>query len=208
MLPDLQAMQTNGLTIYPTSFANPFRPDGAAVLMPPVSSATFPLATMAQQAGQDINTTLLRSAAPNSNPGATPASPVPLFDDTTFDVFNYSTATSPATYASSTGGTLATQPARNAHFQYQMQQRLGNMVTNRSNVYAIWITAGYFEAIPTPPTAANPDGFQLGPEKGSDTGAFERHRAFYIFDRSVPMGFQRGEDLNVDDGILIERVIE
>jgi hypothetical protein len=126
-----------------------------------------------------------------------------MLDDSTFDVFN-----SAATYASATGTTPSTQPARNAHFQYQMQQRLGNLVTNRSNVYSIWITVGYFEALPTLPSAANPDGYRIGAEKGSDTGGFERHRAFYMFDRSVPMGFQRGEDLNVDNGILIERVIE
>jgi hypothetical protein len=85
---------------------------------------------------------------------------------------------------------------------------MGNLATNRSNVFAVWITVGYFEALPTLPGASSPDGYQLGAEKGSDTGAIERHRAFYMFDRSVPMGFQRGEDLNVADGILVERMIE
>ena len=28
--------------------------------------------------------------------------------------------------------------------------RLENLVTNRSNVYAIWITVGYFEVEPAP----------------------------------------------------------
>jgi hypothetical protein len=75
-------------------------------------------------------------------------------------------------------------------------------------VYAIWITVGYFEAVPVLPSSTNPDGFQIGSERGTETGGFQRHRAFYMFDRSAPMGFQRGEDLNVADGILVERVIE
>ena len=54
----------------------------------------------------------------------------------------------------------------------------------------------------------HPDGFQLGQELGSDTGEIERHRAFYIFDRTIPVGFQRGQDLNVEKAILVKRFIE
>ncbi len=80
-----------------------------------------------------------------------------------------------------------------------------------SNVYAVWITVGYFEVSPAPVAgipAIYPDGYQLGRELGSDTGEIERHRAFYIFDRTLPVGFQRGQDLNVDKAILVERFIE
>ena len=56
--------------------------------------------------------------------------------------------------------------------------------------------------------AGHPDGYQLGSELGSDTGEIERHRAFYIFDRTIPVGFQRGQDLNVEDAILVRRFIE
>ena len=41
-----------------------------------------------------------------------------------------------------------------------------------------------------------------------DTGQIERHRAFYIFDRTIPVGFRRGEDMNVDKAILVNRFIE
>ncbi len=99
---------------------------------------------------------------------------------------------------------------RNPYFRYQGIQRLGNLVTTRSNVYAVWITVGYFEVTPvTPPDISRwPDGYQLGRELGMDTGEIERHRAFYIFDRSIPVGFQRGQDLNVEKAILVDRYIE
>ena len=100
---------------------------------------------------------------------------------------------------------------RNPYFRYQGLQRLGNLVTTRSNVYAVWMTIGYFEVAPVaPPYDVNiyPDGYTLGPELGSDTGDIKRHRAFYIFDRSIPVGFQRGEDLNVERAILLKRFIE
>jgi hypothetical protein len=100
---------------------------------------------------------------------------------------------------------------KNPYFRYQGIERLGNLVTTRSNVYAVWITSGYFE-VTAAPTGYNPaiypDGYQLGRELGSDTGKIERHRAFYIFDRTLPVGFQRGQDLNVRDAILLERFIE
>ena len=41
-----------------------------------------------------------------------------------------------------------------------------------------------------------------------DTGEIVRHRAFYIFDRSIPVAFQRGQDLNVNKAILVDRFIE
>jgi len=98
---------------------------------------------------------------------------------------------------------------RNPYFRYQGIQRLGNLVTHRSNVYAMWITVGYFEVEPAPATnAIYPDGYRLGQEIGIDTGDVKRHRAFYLIDRSIPVGFQRGEDLNAEKAILLRRFIE
>ena len=101
-------------------------------------------------------------------------------------------------------------PDRNPYFRYQALARLGNLVTTRSNVYAIWITVGYFQVSPNPNGAdtAHPDGYQLGQELGSDTGEIERHRAFYIYDRTIPVGFVRGQDTNVEHGLLLRRYIE
>ncbi len=97
---------------------------------------------------------------------------------------------------------------RNPAFRYQALQKLGNVVSNHSNVFAIWITVGYFEVLPNPPggptanggtsvngvDAGHPDGYQLGAELGSESGDIVRHRGFYIFDRSIPVGFIRGQE--------------
>ena len=100
--------------------------------------------------------------------------------------------------------------SRNSYFRYQSLQRLGNLVTTRSNVFSVWITVGYFEVTPVPggPTPVYPDGYQLSQELGSDTGEIERHRAFYMIDRSLPVAFQPGQNNNVDRAILVKRFIE
>jgi hypothetical protein len=97
---------------------------------------------------------------------------------------------------------------RNAFFRYQELTRLANCVTTRSNVFAVWLTVGYFEVTPASVDAGHPDGWTLGQELGSDTGKIERHRAFYIFDRSIPVGFIRGRDVNQDKALLLRRFIE
>jgi len=75
-------------------------------------------------------------------------------------------------------------------FRYQALSRLQNLVTVRSNVYAIWVTVGYF----------NNSGTEILPVK--------RNRGFYIFDRSIPVAYERGKDHNVRDAILLRRIIQ
>ncbi len=97
------------------------------------------------------------------------------------------------------------------YFGSQTLRRLENSLTTRSNVYAIWITVGYFEArsaASAGPSTQYPDGYWLFGEIGSDTGEIKRHRAFYIYDRSIPVAFERGKDHNMADGILLKRFIE
>src|SRR5690606_27361633 len=121
--------------------------------------------------------------------------------------------------------------SRNPYMMYQPMTRLGNLVTNRSNVYAVWITVGYFEVEKAPPfeevavrfggdgnptslatqaalalyNRVYPDGYMLGREVGSDTGDVKRARGFYIVDRTEPVGFKPGEDLNVEQMIRLRR---
>jgi hypothetical protein len=99
---------------------------------------------------------------------------------------------------------------RHPYFRYQGIQRLGNLVTTRSNVYAVWMTVGFFEVEPdaTNNTAVYPDGYRLGREMGSDAGEIKRHRAFYIIDRSIPVAFEPGENHNVDRAVVLRRFIE
>ncbi len=105
---------------------------------------------------------------------------------------------------------------RNPYFRYQGLARLSNLVSNNSNVFAVWITLGYFDVEPNPATPTNPtgidqahpDGLRLGTELGTDSGQIRRHRAFYIIDRSVPVAFEPGENHNVDRAVLLRRFIE
>lgn len=76
-----------------------------------------------------------------------------------------------------------------SYFRHQTAGRLANTVTTRSNVFAVWVTIGYFDG-------------------GSEVTPIQRHRGFFIFDRSLPVGYQTGKDLNVKDAIVLRRIIE
>jgi hypothetical protein len=167
----------------PTRFMNPFRSSASAGMLP---TGLLP------SNQREVDATLLR--------GVTSGSAQPLFE---LDG-NLTGNNNPPLYADYN---------RNAFFRYQELTRLANCVTTRSNVFAVWITVGYFEVSPAPvgdPSSGpyHPDGWQLGQELGSDTGKIERHRAFYIFDRSIPVGFIRGRDVNQDKALLLRRFIE
>ena len=66
--------------------------------------------------------------------------------------------------------------------------RLANTATVRSNLFAVWVT--------------------LRESISGDADSVKYHRAFYIIDRSIPVGFQAGEDHNVKDTIRLRRIIE
>lgn len=177
----------------PTSFANPFRPPGHGSLVP-----------LRELERQDIETTLLRSTAvldvaTSATSNAPDPSAAPLLEG--------------GYVAASTASTVATHPS-NSFFRYNDLRRLGNMITTRSNVYALWITVGYFEVEPNVvggvPVAddVHPDGYRVGQEMGLDTGEVKRHRAFYMIDRTIPVAFQPGENHNVDRCVLLRRFIE
>jgi len=166
----------------PTRFANPFRSYAGR--------DAVPLSTLYTGMQQEVNGTTLRSDLISG-------SGQPLF--------------------ARTMGTYYDSPDRNAYFRYQALQKLGNVITTRSNVYAVWITVGYFEVSEAYNVAGLPaaqfqgmfpEGYQLGPELGSDTGEVKRHRAFYVFDRSIPVGFERGRNNNVEEAVLLQRFIE
>lgn len=96
---------------------------------------------------------------------------------------------------------------RNSHFRYDSMMRMGNLTTTRSNVYAVWITVGYFEVVPMNDGAGN---LLMVPDRelGLEDGSIKRERAFYVIDRSIPTGFEPGVDHNVRKTILLRRQIE
>jgi hypothetical protein len=182
---------------YPTQFANPFRSSGGRWLVP-----LSGLPSGIDMRNKGVSVGLLRAAGVDADGGT-----APLFANSFGEEYQ--------------------NTDRNPYFRYQDIHRLENLVTTRSNVFAVWITMGYFEVQPRPTRYywdtvnqqwqewtpemyrdVYPDGFALGNELGTDTGDIERHRAFYIFDRSVPVGFERGEDHNVENAILLKRFIE
>jgi hypothetical protein len=189
----------------PSRFMRPYRtPGGAFLSAPNVSGAST-------EATRETDVTLFR-CDPDvlTNSGSAER---PLFE---IDDYLLGTGTSAVGATPDKFSMACTDFNRNPYFRYQAMQKLGSVISNHSNVFAIWITEGYFEVTP----ASNPklkdaygnlvypDGYQLGQELGSDTGDIVRHRAFYIFDRSIPVGFVRGHDINQDKATLLKRFIE
>ncbi|MFT5302383.1 MAG: hypothetical protein ACI814_003198 [Mariniblastus sp.] len=95
---------------------------------------------------------------------------------------------------------------RAAYFRNDMRQRLGNLVTGRSSVFAVWITIGYFEVHADGSLKSGAVG--AGVEAGAETGEVDRSRAFYMFDRSIPVAFEPGKNHNLDRAVLVKTIIE
>lgn len=87
--------------------------------------------------------------------------------------------------------------ANNVYFQTQLMQRLSNLTTTRSNVFAVWVTVGFFES----------NGTTIGKEYGLDNGSRQRYRAFYIIDRTRPVGYSPGMRMNADKTIILRRYL-
>lgn len=187
---------------YPSYFSNPFRTADSADIMPTV------LRQSAAHGGMLRRDPLLGQLQFPMNPqpppvipaypAADPNSPQPLFSSMSAAPFQDAT--------------------RNPYFRYQPLQKVGNLFSTNSNCYAVWITVGYFEVEGndtdnnpnTPPVIdqAHPEGVRLAGEVGVDEGNVKRHRAFYIIDRSVPVGYEPGHRHNTDKAVLLKRFIE
>ena len=106
--------------------------------------------------------------------------------------------------------------------------RLSDVTTTRSNVFAVWITVGYFqvEKFSNPAglrdkypelthinsqalfDAVYPDGYVLGPELGYSNRTHRRHRAFYLIDRSTYVEYHRGDTEHYKNVIIAETMLE
>jgi hypothetical protein len=126
---------------------------------------------------------------------------------------------------------------RNPYFRYSPISRLSSMTTTRSNVFAIWVTVGFFEvreinqaedggpngilshfgtgagtmadAIADPLfQRVYPDGYTFEKEAGIETGEVERIREFAIVDRTIPVAFEPGANHNIGEMIRLRRKIK
>jgi hypothetical protein len=171
--------QLDAYSSAPTSWANPFRVACAANLTP------SGMARPSNEVG------LLRKHHNKTD--------MPLFGPVVADAANGYKEINNA------GDKDYRDPARNRLMALQNIERLQNLVTTRSNVYAIWVTVGYFEVTPG---GSAPDGYIIGQELGTDTGEVKRHRGFGIYDRSIPVGYERGMNHNVEKGFLIKKILD
>jgi hypothetical protein len=60
--------------------------------------------------------------------------------------------------------------------RFELLNKIYNNTTSRSNVFAVWLTVGFFEC--------DANGNNLGPEVGKSEGKHTRHRMFAIVDRT------------------------
>ena len=217
----------------PTFFANPFRSSDSGSLVPlnsmqrPGSECTM-MRRMAMNPGPDgqwgnrNNDDMSRDGRPENsivddlveymaNGSDDVEDPTPLFGSRSDEEFN--------------------DGARHAAFGFQPMTRLSSMTTQRSNVYAVWITIGFFEVQPAPSRvdflAANdpqgaltdqqrialydrvyPEGYQFGKEAGADTGNIVRVREFAMIDRSIPVAFEPGKNHNTEKAIRLRRRLD
>ena len=100
---------------------------------------------------------------------------------------------------------------RNAYFRNHVRQRLGNLTTMRSSVFAIWISIGYFEIknVEAEDSSGNIIRMNLlDNEIEDENGQSTRNRGFFIFDRSIPVAFEPGRNHNVEKAIRVSSYIE
>ncbi|MEM9644208.1 MAG: hypothetical protein AAF989_04370, partial [Planctomycetota bacterium] len=75
--------------------------------------------------------------------------------------------------------------------------RMPNLASHNSQVFLVRLTIGFFEVDPS--NVSN-----LGREHKADVGLNQRHRALFVVDRSIPVGFEPGVDHNTRDVIIYE----
>lgn len=174
---------------YPTQFAGAYRSASTANIAPQATNITV----QSQLRGKfGMEATLLRSYNLNVT-GTTPPPSSMLFSPDS--VLKQQDPTFPATVTMA----QTTDGNRNAFTRLQRAARLPNIATNQSNVFAVWVTVSLFEYDPI-------KGY--GREFLDETGQPKRERSFFIIDRTVPVGFIPGEDLNTEKMILLERKLQ
>lgn len=171
---------------FPTRYVGAFRPAMSSNIAPALAN---PYANAKMRSRFGVESTLLRSLDPDLN----------LEDSATRQG---KTADTEMLFQSTdiAGTGLDSDPdslnAKQNFARMQRAMRLPNLVTNQSNVFAVWVTVSLFEYDPIA---------GYGNEYVGDDGLPKREREFFIVDRTIPVGFKPGEDLNTDRTILLQR---
>jgi hypothetical protein len=211
------------------TFFKPFRSYAASVavpdpkLLPPPPGGTSAL-TISYSPLITADNGLLRRVAAGVPGNALPGvltTPEPLFAVNRGDLWSIAGGGGTAQTSAPAYSVMPNDPNRDPYFRFQLLTKLGGMFTTRSNVYAIWVTVGLFEVDRIPSQGANSltaqladpgfpnrDGYRIARELNASTGSTRRFRGFAIVDRTIPVGFQRGENYNVDKCFLIRKVIK
>ncbi|HBV64310.1 MAG TPA: hypothetical protein DEF45_14960 [Rhodopirellula sp.] len=85
---------------------------------------------------------------------------------------------------------------RNPFMRQQTLMRMPNLVSDNSQVFLVRMTVGFFEV-----DAATQS---LGREYNAEVGRSQRYQGTFVIDRSIPVGFSPGNDLNARDVVIFE----
>ncbi len=182
---------------YPTQFVGAYRSALTSNLAPHVED---PTARAVMRSKYGVEATLARSFALADTTLAAAGENLPV-SAAPVDAMLFS----PNSVNGVTGSTVPLTPAatadanRNAFTRFQREMRLPNLITNQSNVFAMWVTVSLYEYDPV-------TGF--GNEYLDVNGLPKRERMFYIIDRSIPVGYKPGENLNTDRTVLLKRKLD
>ncbi|MDO4628600.1 MAG: hypothetical protein Q4C70_05410 [Planctomycetia bacterium] len=110
------------------------------------------------------------------------------------------------------GGSTGSSSEFHPFYRLEDYYRLANLTTTRSNVFAVWVTMGFFEVDgndnPISGNSQTGSGSTRYRELGEAFGNVKRYRSFYLIDRSIPVGFERGKNHNAENVILLKRMLQ
>jgi|694.fasta_scaffold02766_18 hypothetical protein len=98
---------------------------------------------------------------------------------------------------------------RDAFIRHQTLMRMANLASDNSQTFVVWMTIGFFEVDETWNNLA-PGGVwrSMGREYNEDIGQNQRYQAMFIIDRSRPVGFLPGQNLNARDVVVFEKYFQ
>lgn len=184
----------------PTEFAGVFRDASRAAFMPAVrdAGATALLRRSPNNSGLLRNHSTLDNPTPAAGETAnaskfvvrdirqTPVAPV------------WTQFLAPASVSSPA---LPMDRNRNPWMRYQTAMRMPNLASDNSQVFVVRLTLGFFEVDPSNTN-------NLGVEYNESIGEVQRYKALFVIDRSRPVGFIPGQDLNARDTVIFERFFQ